>query len=116
MSWEHEEPFEEEGADGPAPACPLVNGNHEAGKAPAVPPCLFGPLPGPPSPVASNHDQASDALNPSQQRPPAKVDSAELENGDDAERSSSTSDSTPQVGFNRFFLSLSKRRTSHEDG
>ncbi|KAF5125693.1 hypothetical protein E5D57_010383 [Metarhizium anisopliae] len=40
-SWKHEKPFEEEGADGPAPACPLVNGNHEAGKAPGVPPCLF---------------------------------------------------------------------------
>ena len=65
MSWKHEEPLEEEAADGPVPvpANPLVNGSHEAGEAPAI--RIFGS----PPPVESNHRQASGALNSSQQGP-----------------------------------------------
>jgi hypothetical protein len=49
MSWKHEEPLKEEAADGsaPVPANLLVNGNHEAGEAPAI--RIFG------SAVQSNH-------------------------------------------------------------
>ncbi|CZR68413.1 uncharacterized protein PAC_18312 [Phialocephala subalpina] len=45
MSWKHEEPLEEEAADGPAPvpANPLVNGSQEAGEAPAI--RIFGSPP-----------------------------------------------------------------------
>jgi hypothetical protein len=93
MSWKHEEPLEEDSADGPAPAQanPLVNGSHEAG----------GPtrrIFGSPSPVESNHRQASGALNSSQQGLSADVDSAGLENGD-AEHSPSASNSPrPRTG------------------
>jgi hypothetical protein len=45
--WKHEEPLEEEAADGPAPV-PLVNGSHKAGEAPTI--RIFGS----PSPVQSN--------------------------------------------------------------
>jgi hypothetical protein len=70
MLWKHEEPLEEEAADGPAPvpANPLVNGSHEAGEAPAI--CIFRS----PSPVESNHHQVSGALNSSQQGLPADID------------------------------------------
>ncbi|KAH8163699.1 hypothetical protein CIB48_g4562 [Xylaria polymorpha] len=118
MSWKHEEPLEEEAADIPAlvPANPLVNGSHEAGEAPAI--SIFGS----PSPVQSNHRQASGALNSSQQGPPANIDSAGLENGN-AERSSSTSNSPPPSSGKRVLhpatgqaLLLSKRKASHKDG
>ena len=84
MSWKHEEPLEEEAADGPAPvpANPRVNGSREAGEALAI--RIFGF----PSPVESNHRQASGALNSSQQGPSADIDSTGLENGN-AERSPS---------------------------
>ena len=82
-----EEPLEET-ADGPAPvrANSLVNGNHGAREAPTR--RYFGS----PSPVESNHRQASGVMNTSQQGPSADIDSIELENGD-AERSPSAPNS-----------------------
>lgn len=61
MWWKHEEPLEEEAANGPAsvPANALVNGSHEMGEAPAI--LIFGS----PSLVESNHRQAPGALNSS---------------------------------------------------
>jgi hypothetical protein len=117
MSWKHEEPLEEVAADGSGlvPANPLVNGSHEAGEAPAI--RIFGS----PSPVQSNHHQASGALNSSQQGPPANIDSAGLENGD-AERSSSTWNSPPPSSGKRVLrpagqaLLPSKRKASYKDG
>ena len=117
MSWKHEEPLEEEAADGPAPvpANPLVNGSHEAGEAPAI--RIFGS----PSPVESNHRQASGALNSSQQGPPADIDSAGLENGD-AERSPSRRIHLPRSGKRVLRPTMgqallpSKRKASHKDG
>jgi hypothetical protein len=105
MSWKHEEPLEEEAADGPAPvpANPLLNGSHEAGEAPAI--RIFGS----PSPVQSNYRQG--ALNSSQQGPPADIDSAGLENGN-AERSPSAPNS-PRL---RTPSRPSKRKASHKDG
>lgn len=69
MSWKHEEALEEEATDDPAPvpANPLVNGSHETGEAPAK--RIFGS----PSPVQSNHRQASGALNTSQPGPSASA-------------------------------------------
>jgi hypothetical protein len=116
MLWKHEEPLEEEAADGPAPvpANPLLNGSHEAGEAPAI--RIFGS----PSPVQSNYRQG--ALNSSQQGPPADIDSTGSETGD-AERSSSTSNSPPPSSGKRALrpttgqaLLPSKRKASHKDG
>jgi hypothetical protein len=118
MSWKHEEPLEDEAPDGPAPvpANPLVNGSHEAGEVPAI--SIFGS----PSPVESNHRHVSDALNSSQQGPPADIDSAGSENGN-AERSSSTSNSPPPSLGKRVLrpttgqaLLPSKRKASHKVG
>jgi hypothetical protein len=118
MSWKHEEPLGEEAADGPAPvlANPLVNGSHEAGEAPAI--RIFGS----PSPVKSNHHQASGALSSSQQGPPADIDSAGLENGD-AERSPSAPNSPPPSSGKRVLRPPtgqasrpSKRNPSYKDG
>ncbi|PVH70380.1 hypothetical protein DL98DRAFT_619623 [Cadophora sp. DSE1049] len=66
-----EEPLEET-ADGPAPvrANSLVNGSHGAREAPTR--LIFGS----PSPVESNHRQASGVMNKSQQGPSAAIDSA----------------------------------------
>jgi hypothetical protein len=60
MSWKHEEPLEEEAADGaaPVPTNSLVNGSHKVGEAPAI--RIFGS-----PPVESNHRQASGAMNSS---------------------------------------------------
>ena len=98
MSWKHEEPLEKEAADGPTsvPANSLVNGSHEAGEALAI--HIFGY----PSPVESNHSQASGALNSSQQGPSADIDSAELENGN-AERSPSAPNS-PRLRTGKWVL------------
>ncbi|KAI4119823.1 MAG: hypothetical protein LQ338_002157 [Usnochroma carphineum] len=118
MSWKHEEPLEEEAADGPEPVAAnlLVNGSHKAGEAPAL--RIFGS----PSPNGTKHRQASGALNSSEQRPPADIDSAGLENGD-AERSSSASKSPPPNSDKRVLraatgqaLLPSKRTASHKDG
>jgi hypothetical protein len=117
MSWKHEQPFEEmvreEMGDDPVPANPLVNGSHDA---PAI--RIFGS----PSPVQSNHRQVSDALNSSQQGPPADIASAGLENGD-VERSPSSPNSPPPSSGKRVLrpttgqaLLLSKRKASHKDG
>jgi hypothetical protein len=124
MSWKHEEPFdEEEAADdaAPVPPSPLVNGNHGAVKAPAVP--RYRPLFGPPSAVEASHDQAPGDLTSSQHGPPADIDSDDLENGDDAERSCSTSDSPPPGSSKRVLspataqaVPPSKRKPSHNDG
>jgi len=113
MSWKHEEPFEEEAADDPALvlANPLVNGSHEAGEAPAI--RIFGS----PSPVESNHRQASGALNSSQQGPSADINSAGLENGN-AKRSPLAPNS-PRLRTGKRALRasrLSKRNPSHKDG
>jgi hypothetical protein len=118
MSWKHEEPLEEEAADGPAPvpANPLVNSSHEAREAPAI--RIFGS----PSPVESNHRQASGALNSSQQGPSADIDSAGLENGN-AERSPSAPNS-PRLRTGKRVLRPttgqasrpSKRNPPHKDG
>jgi hypothetical protein len=77
---------------------PLVNGNYEAGEAPIR--NIFrrlvtnlsesGIFIRNPSPVESNHRQASGVMNSSQQGPSAGIDSAGLENGD-AEHSPSRS-------------------------
>ena len=107
MSWKHEEPLEEEAADGPAPAPanPLVNGSHDAGKAPAVP--IFES----PSPIQSNHRQVSGALKSSQQGTPADIHSTESENGH-AGRFSSTLN-PPTAGQ---ALLPSKSKASYKDG
>ncbi|KAF8852992.1 hypothetical protein BDZ45DRAFT_677987 [Acephala macrosclerotiorum] len=118
MLWKHEEPLEEEAADGPAPipANPLVNGSHEAGEASAI--RIFGS----PSPVESNHHQASGAMNSSQQGPSADIDSAGSENGD-AEHSPSAPNSPPLSSGKRVLrpttgqaLRPSERNPSHKDG
>ena len=74
-----------------------------------------------PSPVESNHSQASGALNSSQQGPSADIDSAELENGN-AERSPSAPNS-PRLRTGKRVLRPttgqvsrpSKRNPSHKD-
>ena len=118
MSWKHEEPLEEEAADGPAPvsANPLVNGTHKAGKAHPI--HIFGS----PSPVESDHRHASGALNSSQQGSPTNIDSAGLEDGD-AERSSSTLNSlSPSSGKRALRPTVglasppSKRKVSRQGG
>jgi hypothetical protein len=62
MSWKYEEPLKEEAADGPTPVLAnlLVNSSYEAGEVPTI--RIFKS----PSPVESNHRQASGALNASQ--------------------------------------------------
>jgi hypothetical protein len=102
MSWKHEEPLEES-VDGAAlaQANPLENGSYEAGEP------LTRRIFGSPSPVESNHRQASGVMNTSQQGPSADIDSARLENGD-VERSPSTSNS-PR-------LRTGKRGSSSDDG
>ena len=116
MSWKHEEPLEEEAADGPALvlAKPLMNGSHEAGEATSI--RIFG---SPPS-VVTNHRQASDALNPSYQGPSRDINSAGLENGD-PERPFSASNSPPLISDNQVLrpttgkaLLPSKRKASGE--
>jgi hypothetical protein len=91
MSWKHEEPLDEETADGPVAvlANPVGNGSHEVGEAPLR--NIFGrPVTNlsesgifirNPPPVESNH-QASGTMNTSQQGPSADIDLAGLENGD----------------------------------
>ena len=93
-----------------------MNGCHEAGEATAI--RLFGS----PSFVKSNHRQASDALNSSQQGPPTDIGSAGLENGD-AERFFSSSKSPSHSSGKRVLhpatgqaLLPSKRKASHKDG
>jgi hypothetical protein len=81
MSWKHEEPLDEETANNTSPQANRVeNGSHEVGGTPAI--RIFGS----PSPIESNHRQASGAMNTSQQRLSADIDSVGLGNGD-AERS-----------------------------
>jgi hypothetical protein len=115
MSWKHEEPLEEEAADDPAPipANPLVNGSHNVGEAPTR--HIFGS----PSPVASDHRQASGT---SQQGPSADADSARQENGH-AERSPSVSNAPrPRTGKQVLrpttgqALRPSRKKPSHKDG
>jgi hypothetical protein len=93
-----------------------VNGSYEAGEVPAI--RIFGS----PSPVESNHRQASGAVNSSQQGPSADIDSAGLENGD-AERSPSVPNSPPPSSGTRVLrpptrqtLRPSKRNPSRKDG
>ncbi len=114
MSWKHEEPLEVVEADVPAPvpANPLVSGSHAAGEASTI--RIFES-----PPIESNHRQASGALNPSQQGPPAHISSAGLQNGD-AERSSSTSNSPSPNSGNRptkgQALRPSRKKLTHKDG
>lgn len=117
MSWKHEEPLEEEAADGPAPVPvnALVNGSHEMGEAPAI--RIFGS----PSLVGSNHRPAPGALNSPQQGPSADIDSAGLEKSN-AERSLSAPNSPRlRTGKRVLYPSTgqasrpSKRNLSHED-
>jgi hypothetical protein len=97
MSWKHEEPLEEETADGPIPipvnllgnAQPLIS--HEAVE--AHPRRIFGSL----SPVEPNHPQEPGVMNASQQGPSVNIDSVGLENGD-AEYTPSASNS-PHTGI-----------------
>ncbi|KAI3321946.1 hypothetical protein HD806DRAFT_545617 [Xylariaceae sp. AK1471] len=100
MSWKHEKPLEEEDIDGlaPVPANPLADGSHEAGEAPPAAIRLFGS----PSPVESNHRQASTALNSPQQGPSTGIYSAGLEKGN-TERSPSTPNS-PQLRMSKRVL------------
>lgn len=86
MSWKHEEPLEEEAANGVAPqANPVENGSHEAEGAPFR--NLFGhPITslaesGIP-PVESNPRQVSGVMNTSEQDPSTNIDTTGLENGD----------------------------------
>ncbi|KAH8588286.1 hypothetical protein B0O99DRAFT_677560 [Bisporella sp. PMI_857] len=120
MSWKHEEPLEEEAADGliPVSGTALRNAqpsvNHEAANGFFAP--LFEPLP----PVESNHREASAAITVSQQRPPADIDSAGLEN-DDAEHPPSAPNSPgprtgKQVLGSTKVLWPSRRKQSHKDG
>ena len=119
MSWKHEEPLEEETADGPVPvpADPQVgNGSRDSREAPTR--RLFGST----SPVTSNHRQPSGIMNTSPQGPCPDVDSARLGNGD-AERSPSASNSSrPRTGKRVLrpttgqVLQPSKRKPSQKDG
>ncbi|PVH71019.1 hypothetical protein DL98DRAFT_118056 [Cadophora sp. DSE1049] len=119
ISWKHEEPLEEETADGPGPvpANPQVgNGSRDAGEAPTR--RFFES----PSPVTSNHRQTSGILNTSQQGPCPEVGPARLENGA-TERSPSASNSPrPRTGKRVLrpttgqVLRPSKRKLSQKDG
>lgn len=101
MSLEHEEPLDNETADGPAPqANPVENGSHEVDEAPIIAmngaplrnifghPSESGIFIRNPYPVESIHREASGAMNTSQQGPSADIGSARLGNGD-TERSPS---------------------------
>ena len=101
MSWKHEA-----ATDYPALnfANPAVDGNPEAGEAPAM--HMFGS----PSPVEPNHRQASGALNSSQQEPHADIDSAGLKN-DEAEPSSPAA-KFPRLGSGERILRPTMRQTS----
>ncbi|KAA6406979.1 MAG: hypothetical protein FRX48_09277 [Lasallia pustulata] len=117
MLWKHEQPLEAEIADrsAPVPANPLVNGSHEVGEVPDI--CLFGS-----PPVEPDHRQTSNALNSSQQGPPADINLAGLENGD-AERSSSAPIS-PRLSIGKRVhrprtgqaSRPSRKKPSHKDG
>jgi hypothetical protein len=140
MSWKHEEPLEEETADGPVPVPPnpAGNGSHEAGEAPifTVNGAPLRYISGRPvtkllesgifirnsPPAESNHGQGSGDIDTSRQGPSTDVDSARLENGD-AERSPSASNSSPPSSGKRVLrptrrqaLRPSKRKPSHKDG
>ena len=122
MSWKHEEPLEEEAADGPIPvseialrnAQPPVN--HEAANGLFAP--LFGPLPL----VESNHLEVSAVMTTSQQGPPADNDSAGLENGDAEHPPSAPNSPRPRTGKRVLcpttgqVLLPSKRKASRKDG
>jgi hypothetical protein len=135
MLWKHEEPLEEETADGPAPQANSVEiGSHEVGEASIITmngaPLrnIFGhPVPnllesGIPSPVESNHRQVASVMNTSQQGPSTDVDLTGLENGD-AERSPSPPNS-PRFRTGRRVLRPTtgqasrpgKREPSHKEG
>lgn len=81
MSWKHEEPLEEDAVDDPIPVSDTAprnvqpNGNEVAN-------VLFAPLFGPRPPIESSHREPSAVMTTSQQRLPADIDSAGLENGD----------------------------------
>ncbi|KAF2176606.1 hypothetical protein K469DRAFT_438086, partial [Zopfia rhizophila CBS 207.26] len=119
MSWKHEEPLEEEVADGPAPieANPLGNGSYnEAGEAPRA--RIFGS----PPPVETNQRQASGKMNTSQQGLSADIDLPGLAN-ENAEHSPLESDSRPPRGGSRVprpaigqTTRPSRRRPSNKDG
>ncbi|KAL8650304.1 MAG: hypothetical protein Q9210_003900 [Variospora velana] len=118
MSWKHEEPLEEEAADGPAPvpANPLVNGSHAAGE--ALNTLIFGS----PSPVASNHGQSFGIMNTSQQGPSADADSARQENGHDERSPSASNAPRPRTGKRVLrpatgqALRPSRKEPSYKDG
>ena len=117
MSWKHEGSFEEQAAESPAPvpANRAMNGSHEAGEAP------FKRIFGPPSPVETDLHQASGALYPSQQGPPADIDSTGLDIGDADPSSSIPNLSSPDPSRRALRpptgkASLrSKRKASHKD-
>jgi hypothetical protein len=98
MSWKHEEPLEEEVADGPIAvsrnalrnAQPPIN--HEAANRNFAP--LFGPL----SPVESNHREASAAMAIPQQELPADIDSAGSDNGNAEHPPSAPNLPRPRMG------------------
>lgn len=122
MSWKHEEPLEEEAADGPIPVSetalrntqPPVN--HKAANGLFAP--LFAPLP----PVESNHREASAVMTTSQQGPPADIDSAGLENGDAEHPPSAPNSPRPRTGKGVVdptkgqVLRPSRRKQSQKDG
>jgi hypothetical protein len=92
MSWRHEDPLEEELADGPASieANPLGSGSHdEAIEAP--PARIFGS----PAPAETNCRQESGTMDTFQRGQSANIDLAGLANGD-AEHSPPESNSPPQ--------------------
>lgn len=92
MSWKHEEPLEEEAAEGPAPQVNLAeNGSHEVGEEFPLRNIFGHPAT---SPVESNHRQASGVMSTSQQGPSTDIDSTGLENSD-AEHSPSAPNSPP---------------------
>jgi hypothetical protein len=122
ISWKHEEPLEEESADGPIPVSEtaLRNAqspvNHEAANGLFAP--LFGPLP----PVESNHREASAVMTTSQQGPPPDIDSARLENGDAEHPASAPNSPRPRTGKRVLgptkgqVLRPSRRKKSQKDG
>ncbi|KAF1956181.1 hypothetical protein CC80DRAFT_562800 [Byssothecium circinans] len=106
-SSKHEEPLEDETADGLAPhANPVENGSHEVDEAPLinifsgrpVTSLLEGGIFIRNPPVESNHGQASGVMNTSQQGPPSDIDSAGLENGDAQNPPSAPNSPGPRTG------------------